>query len=58
MKPSQVNVRAWGGSYPAIAHQDGSVLVWDDVAGHFTKCHSLTPAQERYVRARVSPSDI
>jgi hypothetical protein len=56
MKPSQVNVRAWGGSYPAIAHHDGSVLVWDDVAGHFTKCHSLTPAQERYVCARVRPS--
>ena len=21
----------------------GRVLVWDDVAGHYTSCHSLTP---------------
>jgi hypothetical protein len=53
MKPSQ---RSYLGVLVPLAHQDGSVLVYDDVAGHFTKCHSLTPAQERYVRARVRPS--
>jgi len=21
----------------------GAVLVWDDVAGHYTRCHSLSP---------------
>jgi len=29
------------------------VYLWDDVAGHYTVCHSITAAQTRYVRAHV-----
>ena len=39
--------RAWVGA-------DGTVRVWDSVASHYTTCHALTPAQERYVRARAA----
>lgn len=30
--------------------EDGSVLVWDSVAGHYTRCHSLSPAAQRRIR--------
>lgn len=33
---------------------DDRVYVWDSVAGHWTLCHSLTPRQEAYIRARVA----
>ena len=46
-----VNVRAWGELQPAFADADGRVWVYDDVAGHYTTCHSLRPGQVRYVRA-------
>lgn len=46
---------AFGGS--KFAHQDisvslsdGTVSVWDDVAGHYTTCHSLTESQQRRLR--------
>lgn len=32
--------------------RDGSVLVWDDVAKSFTRCHRLTPREERKARRR------
>lgn len=34
---------------------DGSVLVWDDVAQHFTRCHVLT--QRMQARARQLAAD-
>ena len=40
--------------YRASVGADGTVRVWDSVAGHYTTCHALTPAQERYVRARAA----
>lgn len=40
--------------YRASVSADGTVRVYDSVAGHYTTCHSLTPAQERYVRARAA----
>lgn len=38
------------GSYRAIVDTDGTVRVWDSVAGHYTRCHSLSP--RRIARAR------
>jgi hypothetical protein len=29
---------------------DGSVLVWDSIAGHYTRCHSLGPSAVRRIR--------
>ena len=29
---------------------DGTVRVWDDIAGHFTLCHSLSQSAERRIR--------
>lgn len=33
------------GIYQATVDSDGTVRVWDDIAGHFTINHSLTPRQ-------------
>lgn len=38
----------WG--YRARVDADGSVRVWDDVAGYWTLCHALSRAQVAYVR--------
>jgi len=43
------------GTTTAYADEDGRVLVYDSVAGHYTTCHSLTASQEKYVRARTAP---
>ncbi len=29
---------------------DGAVRVWDDVAGHYTSCHSLSRTAQRRIR--------
>lgn len=34
--------------------QDGVVSVLDDVAGHYSTCHSFTPAQEQECRNLAS----
>jgi hypothetical protein len=36
--------------YKARVDADGTVRVWDSVAGHYTTCHSLTERQYRYCR--------
>jgi hypothetical protein len=41
----------WG--YVARVTDDGAVYVWDDMAGHWTTCHSLTPRQIAYVKRRA-----
>jgi hypothetical protein len=28
---------------------DGSILVWDSVARHYTRCHTLSPATEKRI---------
>lgn len=33
----------------------GDVLVWDDVAGHYTRCHSLTPRTIARIRRTFQP---
>ena len=38
------------GTYQAYAEKDGTVRVYDSVAGHYTTCHSLTENQKAYVR--------
>jgi hypothetical protein len=38
----------WG--YRAQVDAEGYVTVWDDIAGHYTPCHSLTARQIAYVR--------
>lgn len=29
---------------------DGTVSVYDDIAGHYTLCHAMTEAQQRRIR--------
>ena len=52
-KPDTINVRTWNTTAPACCGADGTVRVWDSVAGHYTTCHRLTAGQLRYVRSRV-----
>mgnify|MGYP001609524422 CR=1 FL=1 len=46
--------RAWSQTaergYRALVDADGYVSVYDDVAGHYTIHHALTPRQMAYVR--------
>ena len=35
------------GTYRAQVDTDGTVRVWGSVAGHYTRCHSLTPPPHR-----------
>ena len=48
---THAHVHIWSERVPAHADEDGTVRVYDSVAGHFTACHSLTEAQQRHVRA-------
>jgi hypothetical protein len=41
------------GRYKATFNGYGQICVWDDVAGHYTTCHSLTPNQIRYAISRL-----
>ena len=41
-----------GNRAPAYADKSGIVRVYDSVAGHFVVSSTLTPGQERYVRAK------
>ena len=47
MKTIQIRCRAFAGDRIKInrisVDDGGKVRVWDPVAGHFTRCHSLTP---------------
>jgi hypothetical protein len=40
--------------YRARVEADGTVAVYDSVAGHYTTRHALTAAQIRYVRRAVA----
>ena len=40
--------------YRARVEADGTVSVYDRLAGHYTTCHALTAAQIRYVRRAVA----
>lgn len=52
-KSSTTTVRCTTGR-TACVDSYGVVRVYDDVAGHYTVCHTLTPGQERYVRSRCA----
>lgn len=32
---------------------DGSVLVWDVIAGHYTRCHSLSKSTQRKIAKKL-----
>jgi hypothetical protein len=38
------------GFHKFCVQDDGTVLVYDSVAGHFTRCHALTAQQLRRIR--------
>lgn len=40
----------WHWYLPCIVQDDGDILVWDEVAGHYTRCHSLTEEQQAEAR--------
>jgi hypothetical protein len=41
------------GSYRARVDADGTVRVWDSVAGYYTTCHALTARQIASARRRA-----
>ena len=56
MKPTTITTRARAFSGRSIEEcrcrldADGSVLVWDDLARHYTRCHSLSESAQRRIR--------
>ena len=50
-----LNTRAFAGAMEANRHQvdpaDGSIRIYDDVAGHFTSCHTLSERDAGRVRS-------
>ena len=52
-KPMNVKVNCWGRKCKAICDIHGNVSVWDDIAGHYTRCHPLTAGQIRYVQSHA-----
>ena len=36
-----------------LVEPDGTILVDDPVAGHYTRCHSLAPAAQRRIRRQA-----
>ena len=45
--------RAEGRRKNRISVDGTQVSVWDDVAGYYTTCHSLTPAQQKRLVSRA-----
>ena len=37
------------GKYEFSVSDDGTISVWDDVAGYYTTCHSLSEAAQRKI---------
>lgn len=37
-----------------IVDDDGRIYVWDEVADHYTTCHSLARSAERRIRKQAS----
>jgi len=56
MKPTTITTRARAFAGRSIEEcrcrvdADGAVLVWDSVAKHYTRCHSLTASAQRRIR--------
>ena len=38
---------------PVKVSSDGSVMIWDTVAGHYTRCHNLSIAAENRIARMV-----
>lgn len=56
MKPTTITTRARAFSGRPIetircrVDYDGDVLIWDSVAKHYTRCHSLSASASRRIR--------
>ena len=56
MKPTTITTRARAFAGRPIEEvrcrlePDGTVLVWDSVAKHYTRCHSLSESAQRRIR--------
>ena len=42
-----------GDRFNQFAIENGKVLAYDDIAGHYTYCHALTQHQERMILAEA-----
>ena len=63
MKPTTITTRARAFAGRPIepvrcrVDSDGDVLVWDRVAKHYTRCHSLTASAQRRIRRLVKVAE-
>lgn len=60
MSSTEITARAKAFSHEGIKNHkfcvnaDGTVLVWDSLAGYFTTCHSLSKSAEARIRKLAS----
>ena len=63
MKPTTITTRARAFAGRGVEEvrcrldADGSVLVWDDLARHYTRCHSLGQSAQRRIRRLVKVAE-
>lgn len=43
-------------SHKVMVYGDGTVRVWDSVAGHYTSCHSLSQSAQARIRKLAAQS--
>lgn len=55
---ANVRCKAFSGqgvkNHRVLVESDGSVLVWDVVAGHFTRCHALSESTQRKIAKKLT----
>ena len=44
------------GQYQIAVDTDGTVRVWDAVAGHYTTCHAMTARSQQAARTKAARS--
>lgn len=57
MKTITARAKAFSGesvkTHKFAIDQDGTVRVWDSIAGHYTTCHSLSKSAQTRIRKMV-----
>lgn len=56
MNTAKIRAKAFGRmeTITVSVDEDGTVRVWDEVAGYYTTCHSLSAAAMRRARAAIA----
>ena len=54
MSKQTISVKIWNTTTEAYAEADGDVLVWDPIAGHYTRCYGLSARVQARIRREAT----